>query len=272
MGGLNFAYVKTLLYDLLRITPKVELFYKLRGAGTGPRRHLPQRIGYSGKTGAYKNLRRTLIREGILTKEGVFVENGPNVWLARIGEHVQDTRIAGCVGRRVPYMVFLALVLNAGEDFKSTYRLARELNIPPRSMYAAIRTMVEKELVEQRRLAVADHKSAKQLEAWLRRYLGLAIQHANLSHDSSRMFHAVPAYVDGLEALQRVKYAAGMPIGPAPMMIRTYAPYKSFWIRALREVDDFRERSRPVSVGLTRPDAETTHMSGIPYASKPTPD
>jgi len=272
MGGLNFAYVKPLLYDLLRIIPKVELFYKLRGAGAGPRRHLPQRIGYSGRTGAYKNLRRTLIREGILTKEGVFIENGPNVWLARIGEHVQDSRIAGYVGRRVPYMAFLALVLNAGEDFTSTYRLARELNVPRRTLYAAIRSMVKKGLVEQRRLAVADHKSSKQLEAWLRRYLDLAIQYANVSHDSSRMFHAVPAYVDGPEALQRVKYAAGMPIGPAPMMIRTCAPYKSFWIRALREVDDFRERSRSVSVGLTRPDAEITHMSGIPYASKPTPD
>ena len=82
----------------------------------------------------------------------------------------------------------------------------------------------------------------------------------------------MPAYVDGLEALQRVKYAAGMPIGPAPMMIRTYAPYKPFWTRALREVDDFRERSRPVSVGLIRPDAEITWISGIPYTSKPTPD
>jgi hypothetical protein len=30
-GGLHFAYVKTLLYDLLRITPKVELLYKLKG-------------------------------------------------------------------------------------------------------------------------------------------------------------------------------------------------------------------------------------------------
>jgi hypothetical protein len=118
----------------------------------------------------------------------------------------------------------------------------------------------------------ADHRSVKQLEAWLRRYLDLAIQHANLSHDSSRMFHAVPAYVDGLEALQRVKYAAGMPIGPAPMVIRTYVPYNSFWTRALMEVDDFRERSRPVSVGLARPDAEITWISGIPYASKPTPD
>jgi hypothetical protein len=29
--GLYFAYVKTLLYDLLRIAPKIELFYKLRG-------------------------------------------------------------------------------------------------------------------------------------------------------------------------------------------------------------------------------------------------
>jgi len=173
-GGLHFAYVKPLLYDLLRITPKVELLYKPRGAGADPRRRLPQRIGYSGRTEAYKNLRRTLVREGILTKEGVFVENGPNLWLARIGEHVQDTRTAVYVGRRVPYMVFLALVLNAGEDFKSTYRLARELNIPPRSLYATTNSMVEKELVEQRRLAVADHKSAKQLEAWLRRYLDLA--------------------------------------------------------------------------------------------------
>jgi hypothetical protein len=41
MEGLYFAYVKTLLYDLLRIAPKIELFYKLRGAGHGPRRRLP---------------------------------------------------------------------------------------------------------------------------------------------------------------------------------------------------------------------------------------
>jgi hypothetical protein len=270
--GLHFAYVKTLLYDLLRIAHKVELFYRLRGAKAGPRRLLPQRIGYSGRTGAYKNLRRSLIREGILNREGAFIESGPNVWLARLSEHVQDVQVAVSIGRRIPYMIFLALVPNGSEEVKSPYRLARELKIPPRSLYAAVRSLAERKLIEQQRLAVADEKSAKQLRAWLGRYLDLTIQHANLTHDSSRIFHAVPGYIDGPEAFQRVKYEAGMPFGPASMVIRTFGPYRSFWMRVLAEVDDFRQRSRPVSLGAPRPDTGITWMSGLPYASKPKRD
>jgi hypothetical protein len=269
MEGLYFAYVKTLLYDLLRIAPKIELFYKLRGAGHGPRRLVSQRIGYSGRTGAYKNLRRNLIREAILSKEGTFIENGPNVWLARLSEHVQDHQVAVCIGRRIPYMIFLALALNQERDSKSTYRLGRELRIPLTSLYAAVRSLVRKGLVDQRGLTVADQKSARQLESWLGRYLDLSIQHTNLTHDSSKMFQAVPAYIDGLEALQRVRYTAGMPIGPNPMVIRTYEPYKSFWMKALREVDDFRDRSRAVSVGPARTSTEVIWIAGLPYSSRP---
>ena len=272
-GGLHFAYVKTLLYNLLRMAHKVQVFYKLRGAKTGRRRLFPQRIGYSGRTGAYKNLRRSLIREGILNKEGAFIESSPNVWLARLGEHVQDVQVAVAIGRRIPYMIFLALMLDGSEGFNSPYRLARELKIPPRSLYAGVSSLVERKLVEKReRLAVADQKTAKQLQAWLGRYLDLTIQHANLTHDSSRIFHAVPAYIDGPEAFQRVKYEAGMPIGPASMVIKTFGPYRPFWLRVLAEVDDFRQRSRPVSLGATRPDTGITWMSGLPYASKPKRD
>ena len=132
--------------------------------------------------------------------------------------------------------------------------------------------MAERKLIEQQRLAVTDQESAKQLQAWLGQYLDLTVQHANLTHDSSRIFHAVPAYIDGPEAFQRVKYEAGMPIGPASMVIRTFGPYRSFWMRVLAEVDDFRQRSRPVSLGATRPDTEITWISGLPYASKPKRD
>jgi len=268
-GGLDFAYVKRLLYDLLRIVSKIGLLYKLRGAGAGPRRLLPQRIGYSGRTGAYKNLRRRLIREGILSKEGLFIENGPNVWLARFSEHVQDPQVAIHIGRRVPYMVFLALLLNESKNLESAYRLGRGLRIPLRSLYAGVKSLIEGGLLDQRKLTIANKESATQPQSWLHRYLDLTIQHANLTHDSSRIFHAVPAYIDGLEAFQRVRYASGMPIGPAPMVIRTYASYRSFWMRALEEVDDLRERSRPVSVDLTRSDTGITWISGLPYASKP---
>ena len=272
--GLDFAYVGTLLYELLRIAPKVELFYRLRGRGDGPRRHVSQRMGYSGRTGAYKNLRRVLTREGILNKDGIFIENGPNIWLARLGEHVEDAQVAVCIGRRVPYMIFLALVLEEDSSRDSAYRLARELKIPVTSLYSGVRRLVRKGLMEQGRLSVADQEPVKQLRNWLRRYLDLTIQHANLIHDSSKMFQAVPAYIDGLEAVQRVQYTAGMPIGPAPMVIRTYLPYRSFWVRTLGEVDDFRNRSTVVSVGpaLARTDSEIVWISGLPYASRPDVD
>jgi len=270
--GFHSAYVKILLYDVLRIAPKVELLYKLKGSTAVRRRLLPQRIGYSGRSGAYKNLRRSMIREGILSKEGTFIESGPNLWLARLSEHVHDVQTAVYIGRRVPYMIFLALVLDGRKHPNSKYRLARQLKIPPRSLYAGVRSMVDRKLIEQQGLAVTSQKSVKQLQTWLGRYLDLTIQHANLTHDSSRIFHAVPAYIDGLEAFQKVKYEAGMPIGPASMVIRTYEPYTSFWTRVLREVDDFRQRSRPVSVGATRPDTGITWISGLPYASKPKHD
>jgi hypothetical protein len=259
-----------LLYDLLRIVPRIELFYKLRGGGgAGPRRFVSQRIGYSGKTGAYKDLRRTLIREGILSKEGVFIENGPNVWLARLHEHVQDSQAAVHIGRRIPYMIFLALMLDEGRVFESSYRLARELRIARRSAYAAVTLLVKRGLIDKSRLALANRESARQLQRWLGRYLDLTIEHANLKHDSSKIFQAVPAYIDGLEALQRVKYEAGMPIGPSPMIIRTYDPFRTFWMRALDEVDDFRERSNTVSIGSVGTDNEIVWISGLPYSGRP---
>jgi len=270
--GFSFAYVQTLLYDLLRIAPKIQLLHKLRGAGTGPRRFVSQRIGYSGRTGAYKNLRRILIREGILSKEGVFIENGPNLWLARLTEHVRDPEVAGYIGRKIPYMIFLALLLDRGHDFDSSYRLARELGIAPRSLYAAVRLLAKRGLIEETRLKIANRESAGQLEEWLSRYLDLVVEYANLTHDTSKIFQAVPAHIDGLEALQRVKYEAGMPIGPSPMVIRTYEPYKSFWMRVIADVDDFRERGRAVTLDLARADTETVWISGLPYSRRPSLD
>jgi hypothetical protein len=267
--GLSFAYVKPLLYDLLRIAPKIELFYKLRGAGAGPLHLRSQRIGYSGRTGAYKNLRRRLIREGVLNREGVFIDNGPNLWLARLSEHVEGPQAAAWIGRRIPYMVFLAPVLNEGTYPKSSYQLARDLGMNLTSAYSAVRSLVNRGLIDRPEIAVADGKPARQLQSWLERYLELIIEHANLSHESAKMFRAVPAYIDGPEALQRVKYAAGMPIGPAPMVIRTYKPYWPFWARTLDKVDDFRERERPVSLDLAHRDTRIIWVSGLPYSSKP---
>lgn len=269
MGGLFFAYVKALLYDLLRIASKIELFYKLRGSGTGPRRFAPRRIGYSGRTGAYKNLRRNLVREGILSKTGVFIENGPNLWLARLPERVQNSQVTACVGRRIPYMIFLAIMLYEKNIFESSCQLARRLNLVPRSTYAAVRLLIEKGLIDQTKLTVANMKSATQLHGWMNRYLDLTIEHANLKHDTSKMFLAVPGYIDGLEALQRVKYEPGMPIGPSPMIIRTYEPFRSFWMRAIDEVDDFRERERMVSIGPAATDVEIIWISGLPYSTRP---
>ena len=261
-----------MLYDLLRIASKIELFYKLRGAGAGPRRFVSQRIGYSGRTNAYKNLRRHLIREGILSKEGFFIENGPNVWLARLPERVEDSKVSVYIGRKISYMIFLALTLNRDKELESSYRLAQDLSIAPSSMYDAVSLLIKRGLVEQRRLTISDRKSTRQLQEWLTRYLDLTIEHANLKHDNSKMFHAVPAYIDGLEALQRVKYEAGMPIGASPMVIRTYHPYRPFWVRALDKVDDFRERSSAVSIGPAATDVEIVWISGLPYSKKPTLD
>ena len=262
----------TLLYDLLRSASKIELFYKLRGAGTGPRRFTSKRIGHAGRTTAYKDLRRTLIREGVLSKEGVFVENGPNVWLARLPQRVQDPRAPVYIGRRIPYFIFLAIILNEKGIFKSPFWLAKELGLTPRSTYAAVSLLDKRGLIDKSRLIVSNTKATTQFQQWLHRYLDLTIEHANLKHDNSKMFRAVPAYIDGLEALQRVRYEPGMPIGPSPMTIRTYAPFRAFWTKALDEVDDFRERERSVSLASVRTDDEIVWVSGLPYSNKPRSD
>jgi len=272
MEGPFFAYVIALLYDLLRNVSKIERFYNLRGTGSGPRRFASERIGHAGRTTAYKDLRRTLIREGVLSKEGVFIENSPNVWLARLPQRVEDPQVAVYIGRRIPYLIFLALVLSEKRTFKSPYQLAKELGLAPRSAYAATSLLTKRRLIEQPNLNVANVKSANQLQKWLSRYLDVAIEHANLRHDNSKMFQAVPAYIDGLEALQRVKYEPGMPIGPSPMIIRTYEAFRSFWMRAIDEVDDFRERERMVSIGHVATHADVVWISGLPYSSRPSLD
>jgi hypothetical protein len=166
-------------------------------------------------------------------------------------------------------MIFLALTLGEDKDFESSYRLARELRIAPRSTYSAVTLLTKRGLIEEARLATRNRELAKPLQRWLNRYLDLTIEHANLKHDTSKIFQAVPAYIDGLEALQRVKYETGMPIGPSPMIIRTYDPYRTFWMRALDEVDDFRERSKTISIGSVGSDDEILWISGLPYSSRP---
>ena len=269
IGGPDISYVKSLLYDLLRIISKIELFYKLRGSGAGPRRHLSQRLGHSARTTAYKDTRRRLINEGVIDKRGVFIENDPNLWLAHFSDHVENRKTALWVGRKIPYMIFLALVLNRHAVFKSPYDISSQLRLDPRGVYNAVETLARRELVDRKELRLSQGTSARQLQRWLLSYIDLAVQHANVGHNSSILFATVPAYIDGLEAAQRVRYVPGMPIGPAPMVIRTYAPYMSFWVRVLREVGDFKDRGESVSLDNAPRRIDVVWIAGLPYASRP---
>jgi hypothetical protein len=269
IGGPDTSYVKSVLYDLLRIISKIELFYKLRGLGAGPRRHLSRRLGYSGRTTAYKDTRRRLINEGVLDKRGVFIENDPNLWLAHFSDHVENGKTALWVGRKIPYMVFLALALNRHGVFKSPYDISSQLRLDPRGVYRAVEILASRELIDRKGFLLSQGTSARQLQRWLLSYIDLAVQHANVAHNSSILFTTVPAYIDGLEAVQRVRYVPGMPIGPAPMVIRTYAPYMPFWIRVLREVGDFKERSESVSLDNPPRRIDLVWIAGLPYASRP---
>jgi hypothetical protein len=257
-----------LLYDLLRNIERVELFYRLRGQPTASRkRHLAQKMGFSsGKTRSYKSLRAILRREEIIDNTGRFIENDPNIWLTKFSNYVPFERISNSVGYRIPYQCFLAIMLSRTE-YTSIYRLAAELDLNLVSVYAAIRSL--NRTIKTNPVTLNNSEPAVHLASWLMRYLDITKEHANITDDSSKLFRAVPAYIDGLEALQRVRYEPGMPIGPAPMIIRTYKPYLAFWEKIVSDVNHFANRTNPVTVELANKSAKVTWISKLPYNRNP---
>src|SRR5208282_1120904 len=158
-------------------------------------------MGYSGNTRSYKTLRSMLRREGIIDNTGRFIENDPNIWLTKFSDYVPFKDVNKKIGYRVPYYCFLALLLSRSQRV-SIYELARQLDLNFISVYAAIRSLNRIIKINTHPVTISNSESSVALSYWLTRYLGVIIEHANITDDTSKLFKAVPAYIDGLEALQ----------------------------------------------------------------------
>jgi len=259
-----------LLYQLLRNVEQISLLYRLRGQASSRKRRLSEKLGYSGDSRFYRILRRTLMQEGVLDRTGRFIENPPNILLAKFPDYVPFKDAGKTIGYKIPYTCFLALLLSS-EVFVSSYRMASELELNYVSTYSGIRSLTRRGLVSEGQLSISNSEIATHLSSWLRRYLATAIEQARVSDDTSRLFKAVPAYIDGLEAMQKVNYEAGMPVGPAHMIIRTFPPFLEFWRNAVRTVEHLAKRSDRISVELAQRKTKIIWITGLPYSRDPIP-
>jgi hypothetical protein len=210
------------------------------------------------------------MQEGVLDRTGRFIEDPPNLWLAKFSDYVPFKDAGKWVGYKIPYYCFLALLLSE-ERFVSSYQLAKELKLNYVSTYGAIGSLAKRSLVSESQVSIGNTELAVCFSHWLKRYLTIAVEQARISEDTSRLFKAVPAYIDGLEAIQRVSYEPGMPLGPARMTIRTFSPFLGFWRNAVRAVEHLAKRGDQVSVDLVRRNTKVIWIMGLPYAQNPIP-
>ncbi|HXX73281.1 MAG TPA: hypothetical protein VEI80_06250 [Candidatus Acidoferrales bacterium] len=243
--------------------------YKLKGQPIPARnRRLSEKLGYSGDSRFYRILRRKLMREGVLDRTGRFIEDQPNLWLAKFLDYVPSRDAGNAVGYRIPYNCFLALLLSEVE-FASRYQLAKELKLNYVSTYSAMRSLARRGVISEDRVSIGTTELATHLSYWFKRYLAIIVEQARITEDTSRIFKTVSAYIDGLEAIQRVNYEPGMPVGPAPMIIRTYSPYLGFWRHTIQTVEHWAKRGEQVKIDLAKKGAKIIWIAGLPYAQRP---
>jgi hypothetical protein len=252
-----------LLYTQIHYAEEVRKLYKLRHllAHRG-RPGIHSQLGFQEYNEQLRRIKNSLKHEGVLDRNGRFVENEPNVWLANLPLLASREKTV-VLGDRVPYSVFLALALN---PTKTPRGLSRKLKIDSHVVSAALRRMLGAGLLMKTGNAtVVD----KRIADWLLRYIELAKAYAYATGDVSRLFSAIPAYIGGPRAFFDQRYEPGRPIGPARMKIVTYEPFQRVWEEIVRDVRYFSEYPKEVRIEIATHRFDPKWVGPLPYENRP---
>ena len=236
-----------LLYDQIRYAEATRAFYRLRGRPSG---HVSSSIvgslGYAKYSNQFYAVKKLLKQEGVLDREGRFVNSAPNVWLAELPQIIPKKEMK-VLGDEIPYTVFAAAVFGTTKRLGS---LAKELHMSRSSVYYAASRLVEAGLLQITRNEISPVGSAKE---WLLKYIEACKTHVDVTGDIPKLFRAVPGYIDGPRAYYALHHEVGMPIGRSNMIIATMKPFINFWTSIVTEIRYFKEYGKGIKIALASP-------------------
>lgn len=249
-----------MLYEQIRYADTIRKMYRIRHLLSQKKPpDMGTRLGYPKYSKQFYRIKSKLREEGIIGSRGTFVESLPNMHVVTMPLHV-DRRQAGVLGSRVPYVLFLALLVDSPRRGAC---LARECRFSAKAVRDALRRMEGVGIVRMSGGAAAAVEDSP-MHAWLTRYLAAVRSWLDVSGDTSVLFNTVPSYVGGPHARHLLDYEPGTPMGSAEMRIFTYRPFLALMESIVRESLHFGSRSRRVSVGLAG-GGRPQRIGGIPY-------
>ena len=249
-----------MLYEQIRYADTIRKMYRIRHLLSQKKPpDMGTRLGYPKYSKQFYRIKSKLREEGIIGSRGTFVESLPNMHVVTMPLHV-DGRQAGVLGSRVPYVLFLALLVDSPRRGAC---LARECRFSAKAVRDALRRMEGVGIVRMSGGAAAAVEDSP-MHAWLTRYLAAVRSWLDVSGDTSVLFNTVPSYVGGPHARHLLDYEPGTPMGSAEMRIFTYRPFLALMESIVRESLHFGSRSRRVSVGLAG-GGRPQRIGGIPY-------
>lgn len=252
-----------MFYNKIRHSNRIRKLYRLRNL-LSHRKHpeIGSRLGFSKYSKQYYDFIKSLQKEGIVDKSGLFVEKPTNIWITEfplIAKSESESRI---LGSKNPYMIYLALVLNNSLDLDE---LVKSLQISKRSVYDAIDKLKKISLITKTKQNQLQAIGRTDVFIWFEKYLALCIREVDSTGEISLLFECIPAYIDGPHAYYLLNYEPGRPVGPSDMIIRTYKPYEVFWKSVTKEVQYFKKFTKKIWITHSRQEDKIIYQDGIPY-------
>ena len=248
-----------MLYEQIRYAGAIRRVYRMRHLLEQKKPpEMGTRLGYPKYSKQFYRVKAKLREEGIIGRNGRFVESPPNLHVAAMPLRVDREQIK-TLGSRIPYLIFLAL--SKGPPRSAAY-LAREFRLSRKGVHDALKRMDAAGLVKRSGSVAASEECSA--GAWLAEYLEAARVWTDASGDASTLFNAIPSYVGGPHARRLLEYEPGLLLGPAAMHISTYEPFLDLLQSLVRNSRYFQKRSElvhilPAAVGQTR------WVDGVPY-------
>jgi hypothetical protein len=249
-----------MLYEQLRYAEVVRKLYKLRHLlANKAHPDIGSRVGYQKYSKQFYRITKKLVKEGILDREGRFVESLLNLWFVDLPVDADPNQIE-VLGNRIPYTLFLSLSLDSP---KKSGELSKELNFNRMSVYLAIEKLKKAELIRSKGSTIV--APGGEMYRWLLRYLELCKTYADTTGDISPLFNTVPAYIGGKQAYYMTNYEPGRPVGPSDMTIITFKPFVNFWESVIKEISYFRDYPKSVEIGIAKPKDSILWLDRLPY-------
>ncbi len=251
-----------MLYEQIRYAEDVRKLYRLRHLLLQSRHPaIDSLLGYSKRSMQFYRIKKALQTERVLDGQGRFSESAPNLWIAELPLNANREQTKA-LGHRVPYSIFLAIVLEP----QTTKTLPAELLVKRQTVHYALSRLLRVKVLRKNEHGTIT--TDEKLRNWMLRYIDLSKSHADATGDVSYLFNAIPAYISGPGARYAVNYEPGRPIGPSDIVIATYKPFQNLWESLVKEVRYFKEYPKKVGVGFAKPSDEIVWISGIPYNKK----